>query len=279
MSDGPLPLSTDVFLEQTRANMSTDGRLSAVSPASTAAGSSGGATRTAVSTPSQRRRAPTVYSKVTPTSRANEYPGTFRPDGQQLFCKFCNVAISWGKASSVRDHIKSKSHKRNKDEYDRTSNRTVMQTLQSMQTASEVNKGITQDLVRALIEADIPLEKMNCEGLRNFFKKHCRGGGTIPRAATLRESYVIPLYEAHLDDLKSFFAAKRISILMDETTDDCARHVVNVIFKYRDTLKLVAMEFADKVDNISMGQVVAGVVNRFVKKCLLLTIRLTNNSL
>ena len=98
----------------------------------------------------------------------------------------------------------------------------------------------------------------NSESLRWFLKKHCREGGSIPHANGLR-TYITPLYEAHLAELKSFFLGKRICIMMDEITDDCARHVINVIFKYREILKLVAIEFADGVDNVSMGQLVAGV--------------------
>ena len=40
---------------------------------------------------------------------------------------------------------------------------------------------------------------------------------------------------------------------MDETTDDCSRSVVNTLFAFRETTKLVSVDFLEQVNNLTMG--------------------------
>ena len=136
--------------------------------------------------------------------------------------------------------------------------------LPSFTAASESRRVSAHESVKALLEADIPLAKVDAPGIREFLKKWCPNGGSIPKSPTIRQRYIGPIFEEHICELQSQFRGKRVAIMMDETTDDCARHVVNVIFKYRQLIKLVAMEFAEVVNNISMGQIVATSIARFV---------------
>ena len=39
---------------------------------------------------------------------------------------------------------------------------------------------------------------------------------------------------------------------MDETTDDCARSVVNTLFCYHNETKLVSVDFLERVNNTTM---------------------------
>ena len=50
---------------------------------------------------------------------------------------------------------------------------------------------------------------------------------------------------------------------MDETTDDCARSVVNTLFCYRNETKLVSVDFLERVNNTTMGQVLTTILTRF----------------
>jgi hypothetical protein len=135
-----------------------------------------------------------------------------------------------------------------------------MQTLESATSTQVARRVIVDDFVKTLIEADIPLEK--ADSLLPFLKRWCRDGGSIPTCSVLRRLYISPLYESHFEELKSLFASKRISIMVDETTDRCARHVCNLLFKYRTNLKLVAVEFLPVVDNVTIAQMVVEAVNR-----------------
>ena len=50
---------------------------------------------------------------------------------------------------------------------------------------------------------------------------------------------------------------------MDETTDDCSRSVVNTLFCYRNETKLVSVDFLERVNNTTMGQVLAAILTHF----------------
>ena len=50
---------------------------------------------------------------------------------------------------------------------------------------------------------------------------------------------------------------------MDETTDDCARSVVNTLFCYHNETKLVSVDFLERVNNTTMGQVLTTILTHF----------------
>ena len=84
-----------------------------------------------------------------------------------------------------------------------------------------------------------------------FFKKYLKEGGAIP---TLRQNYLSSVFEKHIASLKLLFNSTPISIIMDESLDSCARSVVNTIFVYHNSTKLVSVDFLDRVNNSTMGQ-------------------------
>src|SRR5579859_123496 len=59
-----------------------------------------------------------------------------------------------------------------------------------------------------------------------------------------------------MEDLKEYFQTKAVSIIVDETTDSQARSVVNVLFSYRSITRLVAVDFLDIVNNVTIGQLI-----------------------
>ena len=50
--------------------------------------------------------------------------------------------------------------------------------------------------------------------------------------------YLPQVFENHLVQLKLLFENKPVAITMDETTDGCARSVVNTIFHFSTNTKL-----------------------------------------
>src|SRR5580765_3050189 len=57
---------------------------------------------------------------------------------------------------------------------------------------------------------------------------------SLPQAPTLRQNYLPSVFDKHYQLLKLLFDSKPVAIIMDETTDDCARSVVNTLFCYRN---------------------------------------------
>src|SRR5436305_2684779 len=195
-----------------------------------------------------RRR---IYKNVTVYTRCNEYNGVFRVDDKVLFCNYCNVSVEWRQKTTVDNHCNSQKHITSMKSYkDKEQNKTQL-TLATTQEAAESKKRVIEDLIEAFATADIPLEKVN--SLLPFFKKHVKNGGSIPKAPTLRQLYLPNVFEKHYQSLKLFFDSKPVTIIMDETTDDCARSVVNTLFCYRNETKLVSVDFLERVNNTMMG--------------------------
>ena len=95
------------------------------------------------------------------------------------------------------------------------------------------------------------MEKVN--QLLPFFKKHFREGSAIPQAPTLCQIYLSNVFDKHFSLLQNYFNQKPVAIIMDETTDDCSRSVVNTLFSFRQNTKLVSVDFLDHVNNSTMG--------------------------
>ena len=47
-----------------------------------------------------------------------------------------------------------------------------------------------------------------------------------------------------------------MSIIVDETTDSRARSVVNILFSYRGNTRLVAVDYLNNVNNVTIGQLI-----------------------
>ncbi|CAB4437813.1 unnamed protein product [Rhizophagus irregularis] len=162
------------------------------------------------------------YKNVSVYTRCNEYEDIFRVDDKVLFCNYCNVSVEWRQKSTVDNHCNSQKHISNMESHEEQ-NKAQQLTLASTQVAADLKKQIIEDLIEAFAIADIPLEKVN--SLLPFFKKHVKNGGSIPQAPTLRQIYLPNVFERHHQYLKLFFDSKPVAIIMDETTDDCARSV------------------------------------------------------
>lgn len=191
---------------------------------------------------------------VTIESRIKEYPETFRNDAGIMFCNYCDKSVEWKFKSTIDSHINGNKHKANKRTYEEKQRATTQQqTLQSSLCAAESKRVVIEDLVEAFLGADIPIHKI--DQLLSFFKKYLKEGGAIPKAPTLRQIYLPSVFEKHISLLKLLFDSKPISIIMDESLDSCARSVINTIFAYRNSTKLVSVDFLmNGVNNSTMGQ-------------------------
>jgi hypothetical protein len=185
-------------------------------------------------------------------SRMREYPEVFRDDSGIMFCIYCDKSVDWKHKSTIDSHVNGIKHETNKKKYEAKQRASHQQTLQTTLRAADSKKIVIEDLINAFVGADIPLQKV--DKLLPFFKKHLKEGGSIPQAPTLRQIYLPNVFESHFFSLKLLFDSKPVSIIMDESLDDCARSVVNTIFVYRNYTKLVSVDFLDEVNNSTIGQ-------------------------
>src|SRR4051812_5120628 len=185
-------------------------------------------------------------STVNIDTRIKEYPGIFRKDTGIMFCIYCDKSVEWKYKSTITSHINENKHISNKKTYEEKQQNTQQQTLQSSLRAADSRKAVIEDMVEAFLSADIPLQKI--DQMLPFFKKYLREGSAIPKAPTLQQIYLPSVFEKHITSLKLLFDSMPISIIMDETLDSCARSVVNTIFVYRNSTKLVSVNCLERVN-------------------------------
>jgi len=193
--------------------------------------------------------------------RIKEYQETFRNDAGIMFCIYCDKSVEWKYKSTIDSHINGNKHIANKKAYEERQQTSQQQTLQASLRAAESKKAVIEELVEAFLGADIPLQKI--DQLLSFFKKYLKEGGAIPKAPTLRQNYLPSVFEKHIASLKLLFDSTPISIIMDESLDSCTRSVVNTIFVYRNSTKLVSVDFLNRVNNSTMGQTLFYVLTNY----------------
>ncbi|GBC10065.1 hypothetical protein RclHR1_09300012 [Rhizophagus clarus] len=171
-------------------------------------------------------------STVTAASHAREFPEDFFVDNGKLMYCFCDHSINFQTKNTITAHIGSKTHLRNKKEKKEQQIKKRQPTIQTILNASEIKKTVINNLVDAFVTADIPLEKI--DKLQNWLRENCNEGGFIPTSVALRHDYLPKLFEDHVNQLKEYFCGKRVSIIVDETTDYSAAYMKKC---YRDVLK------------------------------------------
>src|SRR5207253_2401383 len=111
------------------------------------------------------------------------------------------------------------------------------------------------------IAANIPLHKADNQHVRNFLDKHVHNGGSIPKSHALRDR-LPQLFNEHCERLKSMLRGKKVSVVLDETTDDRSKIVINILLvimdqtSSKDKLKplLVCSEFMDAANHSTVGK-------------------------
>ncbi|CAB4411643.1 unnamed protein product [Rhizophagus irregularis] len=85
--------------------------------------------------------------------------------------------------------------------------------------------------------------------------------GLITGANQLREKYLPLSYEIALQKLKNDVINKIICLTIDETTDRCGRHAVNILFSFDNKTKLAKTEFLSNVNASSISQFVMNTIH------------------
>lgn len=146
----------------------------------------------------------------------------FKVDASVLFCQLCECKVNSEKKFNVTQHIKTDKHiqatKRHQNKIEKK-----QQLLTSYQKKTPFNV----DLCKALIAANIPLNKLSNPIFRQFLETYTKN--PIPDQTTLRKLYVEDIYNETMENIRSKLSSKRIWVSIDETTDVEGRFIANVI--------------------------------------------------
>lgn len=154
--------------------------------------------------------------------------GCFRQDGNKIFCKVCKKLLSAHKKDKLESHIKTDLHKSNANRIHQS------QIIQyNITPESPAQKEFTDDLVRMLLEADIPIFKLQNVSFKSFLSKYAPAYACPSR--TVASERISKIYKEVLSEIQTKFEGKKVWLSIDETTDFCGRHVVNVIGRVMDS--------------------------------------------
>lgn len=160
-------------------------------------------------------------------------PEFLKPTSISLFCQACEQNIHL-RATSVKhnisSHEKSNKHQRQLSIWRRR--RTNQQLMQVGLTREDKFK---KNLTEMLVKCNIPFHKVSNRHFQNFIANEC--GKITPDESTLRKSYLKPLYEESLAELRIAIGASWIYLQVDESTDSLNRPVVSIIVGKLDGTK------------------------------------------
>ena len=185
-----------------------------------------------------------------------QFKGDFYVDGGQMFCNFCKHRVDWKRRDTVVDHVKSRKHTaaklKAKGEPERKKQRTLFSDRLASSTAAEERAEFQKDFVRMMTTANIPLDKTAT--MKPFFMKHSKNGGALTSANNLRDRYLPPVYAEHFAVVKEKLEGKPVLVIIDETTDERDKSVMNVLVGQLDKLYLIDVVFMDACNQQTVAQ-------------------------
>ena len=195
--------------------------------------------------------------KATAAERVKQFPNELYVDGGVLFCRFCDHSLDFVRLDTIKDHFKSKKHRMRKDAKEAEGSgvaRPVQRTLSTVLKSKDLREEFILDFIKMCTVADIPLEKT--EKMMPFMKKHCKQGGALPQAHSLRTRYVPRLFEQHYLALKELLqsSSSPIYIIADETTDIRDKSILNVVASIRGKTYLIGVEYMEACNHSTFRQ-------------------------
>ena len=172
------------------------------------------------------------YSKITALQRAQQAQNrtTFYADDNILFCKTCSCTVDHSRQSNLEQHCKTKKHIRNcESTQPAKKQKTITTTLNIKNPASLEKVKMITDYIRVLASTNTPFHTINNPMVRKFFRNHVSGGGSLPTRQGLKP-YLDDVYDVERQNLLIKVSKMKLLVIIDETSDDEGRYVVNVMF-------------------------------------------------
>jgi hypothetical protein len=195
--------------------------------------------------------------KVSPSERVREFPGEhLTVSSGKLFCKACRESLVLKKSVLV-SHVKSTKHECSKQKLlqNQSSERDIAdalakhdgQTHRKGETLDEESKVYRVKVLMAFMKAGIPLEKLECQELRDLLQEN---GYRLTDARHMRD--LVPfIHQQEQDNLKTELKGRDLSITFDGTSrlGEVLAVVVRFVYNWTIQERLVRLKFLTKSMN------------------------------
>lgn len=181
-------------------------------------------------------------------------------DGSVLRCNVCEVSITIDEKhqrNRITQHVGSAKHVKNK-ELQCSKNGVRQQFIgEAFASSSSENKNdFFNDTAKTFVACGIPLSKLNNPVMKVYLQKYT--GKSIPDESTLRKSYLQPLHEEKLKQIRQVVGENPVYFILDETTDRQMRYVLNILVAPLNGKQVKPMLlktcFLNKTNNASVMQ-------------------------
>ncbi|KAB0805335.1 hypothetical protein PPYR_02305 [Photinus pyralis] len=165
--------------------------------------------------------------KSTPDEWIRGFP-ELKIENGRIFCRACVKTIQNDKKYNVTQHVQTTLHveRRKKFEIEKSKQQTLVESVASSSRQDEQFK-FNFDLCEMMIQANIPLKKLENGPFRQFLQTYCNRH--IPAETTLRKNYVEPVFLQVYRKIQQLIGNNYIWFAVDETTDSCGRYVASLI--------------------------------------------------
>lgn len=144
---------------------------------------------------------------------------TLSGDGEILKCIPCNRELNYNRKSNIIAHLATAKHRNNVRDGSNDQNNTG--------EGNEDKKQFNLDLCEALVNANIPIWKIENKKFKSFLKKYTRY--EVPDESTIRKNYVDVHFKNTMRAIQTNVGNSKIWVSIDETTDTTGRQIANMI--------------------------------------------------
>ena len=176
-----------------------------------------------------KHRVPTNMPKVKSTKRevvaklVNEFGSDVLSGvGEKLKCIACDKEMSYSRKSNIGAHLKTLKHKSN---LQGGGFPLVNDDQGNVEAVNADRKQFNSDLCEAVVNANIPLSKLENKSLRSFLEKYT--GNVVPDESTLRKNYVDVHYNTTMNKIRTHAGNSKIWVSIDESTDVTGRYIAS----------------------------------------------------